>query len=364
MIGVDEKRPTCGISSLGSSLRRIPSARLRNNWIAAGAFGLALSLACPALGQSASIPNEIVDEPRVARGTAEDPEGPTAEQQRAAPVEIALPPAPTDQEPTQAAEECDAACQREIEDLSAQKEMARAAWAMFLATIVGVIIGGASLFLIWRTVVYAREAAQAARDAVGEAERATAAAREAVEEAQNTTRIATLSYEADVRPLLKIAINKSIVCTVAPEGIQFIASIDVANVGKGVAVDVLLNCQILSLDDWEADPALVQNALDIWGRDGEGRGFAVFPSDTALDNRHEVQDVIDANNPLSRYVGRKLALLVMASYKGIHSKDVYATTQAYFGTEVTHRIAGIVTSGTGYSQNIGPSLMPASVIVR
>lgn len=111
-------------------------------------------------------------------------------------VKPLLPALSSEQVASQGSAECDEACQRAKDDLSAQQGMMWAAWAMFGATVASIIIGLASLFLIWRTVAYTREGAVAARDAVSEAVNATEAARAAVAE---TKRIGEAQVRAYVQ---------------------------------------------------------------------------------------------------------------------------------------------------------------------
>lgn len=66
--------------------------------------------------------------------------------------------------------------ERDIRDLKAQEEMALWANRMGWAAIASLVLTAAGVFLIWRTLIYTRTAAIAARDAVEEAKRTTEAA--------------------------------------------------------------------------------------------------------------------------------------------------------------------------------------------
>ncbi|MEX0760708.1 MAG: hypothetical protein WD100_14090, partial [Tistlia sp.] len=69
---------------------------------------------------------------------------------------------------------------REIEDLEAQKAMARWALPMLIAAALSVVVTFVGVVLVKRTLHYTREAANAARSAVDEARNATRAADETV----------------------------------------------------------------------------------------------------------------------------------------------------------------------------------------
>lgn len=89
-------------------------------------------------------------------------------------------------------------------DLDAQEDMAGWAEAMFWASVVGLIVTGAGVLLVWRTLIatreaahYAKIAAEATGEAVGEAKSATRAAEAAVVE---TRRIGEAQVRAYLHP--------------------------------------------------------------------------------------------------------------------------------------------------------------------
>lgn len=73
-----------------------------------------------------------------------------------------------------------AADEREIEDLNAQKEMAWSTYWMLVATAFAVFLTGVGVLLIWRTLHHTRRAADYASSMLDEARKTTSAAMEAV----------------------------------------------------------------------------------------------------------------------------------------------------------------------------------------
>lgn len=82
--------------------------------------------------------------------------------------------------------EAERAEQRAEEDLDAQRDMARWAFAMFVATSVTVVIGFVGLALIWQTLVYTRKAAEHTGDMLSEARAASKTAADQLAHAQLT----------------------------------------------------------------------------------------------------------------------------------------------------------------------------------
>lgn len=324
--------------------------------LAAVAFGLALPFHAPAQEVSTFT---LENQPTTERNSTPEQNNPLD----LIPVIKSLEGAIRDLKPAEDAAERERKEQREIRDLAAQQEMAFWAEAMFWTTFATVILTAFGIILIGLTLIYTRKAAESAVAAVDEAKEATKAAVLGAKEAREATAVARMSYEADVRPLLKIAITDHIIATLTQTTIKHEARIDVLNVGKGVATDVVINCVLLRYEA-DLDPSIVAGCLDAWGLNGEGRGFAIFPSDGALGRHHIIEECIDENNPVGIYARRSLALLVMVAYKGAHTNRQYFTTQAYAAMNVTAEMAASLKSdGGGSRQNLFPAPLKASVIV-
>lgn len=115
-----------------------------------------------------------MDQPSAETNPAESEQAPATQ------VEPAAPLPPVDQVPAavsapnadNAQKDCDESCQN-YRDLVAQESMAGAAWTMVWVSLVSVLLGVVSLYLIWRTVQYTRVAARAGQDAVKEAKAAS-----------------------------------------------------------------------------------------------------------------------------------------------------------------------------------------------
>lgn len=117
-------------------------------------------------------------------------------------------------------------------DVEAQESMSRAAWVAALLTFVGVL-------LIWRTLVYTRDAARAARDAVAEAREGTKAAQEAAAAANIQAEYARHSFEATQRAF--IAYETMDMKPVEETGIYKFQPV-IINAGGGLARNVLHFC--------------------------------------------------------------------------------------------------------------------------
>lgn len=154
-------------------------------WIAGVAIGLALASA--ALAQEPSDPvleREPVPEPRQEQGTATGQENGGEEQQPPADItpvlqgiEAAIRDLIAEEDQNQREREE----QREITDLQAQQDMALWAKAMFWAAVASVFLTGAGVYLIYRTLLYTRDAAIYTGTAATAAERAAKSARDANE---------------------------------------------------------------------------------------------------------------------------------------------------------------------------------------
>lgn len=123
-------------------------------------------------------------------------------------------------------------------DLAAQENMALWAMAMFWTAAAQVALGFLGVFLIWRTLVHTRRAADAAHGAVDEARKATAAADETVKQAVEANRIAESNFINDSRPWLDFTITiigppKNI----AMVGILFPAVVEITNYGRTPAIN-------------------------------------------------------------------------------------------------------------------------------
>jgi hypothetical protein len=89
-------------------------------------------------------------------------------------------------------------------DLAAQERMAYWAKWMFWAAFSTVVLTMVGIFLIWRTLIHTRHAAEAARDMVVEGARATAAANTATGEAKRQADLAEESVKRLERPYIYI----------------------------------------------------------------------------------------------------------------------------------------------------------------
>ena len=117
---------------------------------------------------------------------------------------------------------------RDDADLRAQQSMAVWAFWMFIASGLGVLLTGVGVYLIWRTLIYTRDAASHAGEAVVEAKSATKAAQDAVDVTREIG-------EAQVRAYLlcrsaRYRINKG--------GLS--ATLELANAGQSPASDVAI----------------------------------------------------------------------------------------------------------------------------
>jgi len=96
-----------------------------------------------------------------------------------------------------AAQNCDDECQRNKNDLKAQESMADAAWAMFFATLIGTLLTGMGVILVYLNL---REA----RVVSGEAKKSSDAAIEAAASARRSANIQQSAFETLERPYLFI----------------------------------------------------------------------------------------------------------------------------------------------------------------
>lgn len=96
------------------------------------------------------------------------------------------------------AAQADPAAQREEQrgeaDLRAQRDMAKWAMWMFFAAATTTILSALGVFLIWRTLIHTRRAANFAGDAVVEGQKATKAAEGALEVQRNTAALQLRPY--------------------------------------------------------------------------------------------------------------------------------------------------------------------------
>ena len=136
--------------------------------------------------------------------------------------------------------ECDAACQREKDDLDAQRQMARAAWAMFIVAALGLLITAAGVFLIYRTLIHTKAAAVAARDMVKQGEEATKATLIAAKAAVEANKIQREAFIADQRAWLVIessVVTSDLVWDREEKRGAFSVRTTIMNRGKTPAVD-------------------------------------------------------------------------------------------------------------------------------
>ncbi|MEZ5782345.1 MAG: hypothetical protein R3D70_12100 [Rhizobiaceae bacterium] len=132
----------------------------------------------------------------------------------------------------------DAQAQREIDvaDLRAQQRMAVWAYWMFVASVVSVVLTGVGVAFIWRTLLYTRDAAVHAGDAVLEAKNATKAA-------QDSVAVTRELGEAQVRCYLGVPS-----CSVARKvpGNSVLVTLRIRNSGQSPArfVNVTLNANL------------------------------------------------------------------------------------------------------------------------
>lgn len=156
-------------------------------WLAAAALGLAL-FALAAHGQEVTEPPAVSEIETAVEGEdtaadsgrqpAPEPNGSLGLLSAIKGIESAIR-GLVAEESTQARENERA---RNEADLRAQQEMARWSYWMMVFSGAAVALTGVGVILIWRTLLYTRDAAKAAADAVKEAENATAAARDSVKE--------------------------------------------------------------------------------------------------------------------------------------------------------------------------------------
>lgn len=117
--------------------------------------------------------------------------------------------------------------QREEKDVEAQTQMAFWAKAMFWAAFFSVVLTALGIILIWRTLIYTREAAKSAAAAVDQANAATVAAKDGV---SVTQRIG----EAQVRAYFGIEVLSGDVV----EGRPLVFTIKITNHGQSPAMNV------------------------------------------------------------------------------------------------------------------------------
>lgn len=119
-------------------------------------------------------------------------------------------------------------------DLRAQEDMAWWAQMMFWAAAAGVILSGFGVFLIWRTLLYTRTAANHSATLIVEAKATTKAAERAAEAAV-----------ADQRPWIRVAVTGSGPVSWTPEGaIEGLLNFTLSNEGKAPALQVFSSVEV------------------------------------------------------------------------------------------------------------------------
>lgn len=130
-------------------------------------------------------------------------------------------------------------------DLEAQQEMARWAFWLWAATIVGIGLLAATL---WET----RKAAQAAYEMVGEAKATTAATNASAVETRKSNEIARIAYMAEQRPWLRWEIAQPISVKRHGDSLRVTISATLENFGKTPARNVLYFAELYSPAPHEA----------------------------------------------------------------------------------------------------------------
>jgi len=165
------------------------------NWLVIAALGLALAFVSGPLAQ------EVSNDPATGGSTTEEAAQPSQQPQPPPTITIqdALDRIATALEANNNADNTTEEDERAKRDLAAQENMAW--WAMWMVwtAVASILIGGASLVLIWQTVRFTRDAAVAGQIAATAGQVAAVAAEEAVEEARKATMAARESTQVAVQ---------------------------------------------------------------------------------------------------------------------------------------------------------------------
>ena len=170
-------------------------------------------------------------------------------------------------------------------DLEAQEDMAWWAAAMFSVTVASVLVTAMGVYLVWRTLLATRRAADAAVTMVGEAQAATRAGQAAVEQAEISNHLLRESFAAEIRPWITVAIALEGDLHVGSGKISAFLKITATNIGKSPAHNV----RLAFMPTMDVSNKGIRQAIDYIIKNNvthtSGVGVTLLPGDVHIDDK-------------------------------------------------------------------------------
>lgn len=216
---------------------------------------------------------------------------------------------------------------RNEEDVDAQKQMARAAWAMLFATLaIGLISIGLTIIgvlYIRGTLHYTRLTAEHTQGMLEEARQATEAAQRAADAASETNANAVKAMKADLRPWIKINQTSAHRVFAQKRGLSVSIQCHFQNIGRSPARSVATKGEIIFSErmivPWEAIRAKAAQ----YSQCDETYENTIFPSD-------EDSQVVSLKHWLPKFQKPAYAyVFIVVSYRFDTFPEVHKTCRLY-----------------------------------